>query len=173
MPLVILTAVLPDGARVPWGVNPCHVTEVHGTTDPDRCTVAILRGARTEAHTVLGSGPAVVAMLNHDPAALAALEQLEHHQHDDDGAALADAAEPCRWCGAPLDEHEAHQADDGRAPSHTYIGPDEDRAALDTIARHLRFPEWPGASAIEDIAEMVRAVRNLDNGPAVDEWRRH
>lgn len=162
MPLVILTVILPDSdaTRVPWGINPRHVTEVAHHQHPDLCTVAIVRGARTEAHTVLGSVAAVVAMLNRDPDALAALD------------AGPDDTEPCRLCNVPMDDHEAHQPE-RLADRHTFAGPDEDRAALDRIAALLRFPEWPGASAIEDVAAIVATVRNIEEGPTVTEWRSH
>lgn len=49
---------------------------------------------------------------------------------------------------------------------------DADRAALDAIAALLRAEEWPGASGMEDIAEVVATVRDVTTVPGA-EWLRH
>ena len=57
-----------------------------------------------------------------------------------------------------------------------YIGIEEigteDAAALDRLARLLSASEWPGASGLEDIADIVRTVRDITEDPSV-EWGRH
>lgn len=47
-----------------------------------------------------------------------------------------------------------------------------DAATLDALNLLLSAPEWPGASGLEDIAELVRATgrRPIPNAP---EWERH
>ena len=47
-----------------------------------------------------------------------------------------------------------------------------DSLILDRIAELLRAEEWPGASGMEDIAELVREVRDLTPDPDVH-WSRH
>jgi hypothetical protein len=50
---------------------------------------------------------------------------------------------------------------------------DRDKLALDKLARLLRAPEWPGASGLEDVVEIVAATgRDLTKDPSVD-WPRH
>lgn len=155
MPLVILTVILPDpdATRVPWGINPRHVTEVAHHQHPDLCTVAIVRGARTEAHTVLGSVAAVVAMLNRDPDALAALELEDAHLYDVNGNRAGIA----------------HQVE--REPG-------TESATLDALAAWLAFPtgdeQWRSAADfIEYAAELIGATgRGIDPAPWTDEDER-
>lgn len=48
-----------------------------------------------------------------------------------------------------------------------------DEAVLDRIAQLLRAPEWPGASGMEDIAELVALTgRDLSDDPDMV-WHRH
>lgn len=48
-----------------------------------------------------------------------------------------------------------------------------DAEILDRIAYLLSAPEWPGASGMEDIAELVMLTgRDISDNPDV-EWARH
>lgn len=47
----------------------------------------------------------------------------------------------------------------------------QDAAALDEINLLLSAPEWPGASGMEDVCDIVRRVR--EPVPDAPEWHRH
>lgn len=47
-----------------------------------------------------------------------------------------------------------------------------DKEALDRLNELLSSPEWPGASGMEDVCEIVRAT-GRDEIPDAPLWRRH
>ena len=47
-----------------------------------------------------------------------------------------------------------------------------DKDVLDRLAYLLSAPEWPGASGMEDVAELVGLVRDISDNPDA-EWPRH
>lgn len=47
-----------------------------------------------------------------------------------------------------------------------------DAEALDELNLLLSAPEWPGASGMEDVAEIVAAT-GREQVPDAPEWRRH
>jgi hypothetical protein len=47
-----------------------------------------------------------------------------------------------------------------------------DTEALDAINLLLSAPEWPGASGMEDVCEIVRATGRVEI-PNAPEWPRH
>ena len=58
------------------------------------------------------------------------------------------------------------EVDEGRRPM-------TDKDCLDALAHLLQAPEWPGASGMEDVAELVAATgRDLTEVPD-REWERH
>ena len=76
---------------------------------------------------------------------------------------------------AAWDEHEiaAHLRDHVLAD---WLRPNpvaDDKAILDRMARLFSAPEWPGASGLEDLAELVaRTGRVIEDDPDV-EWGQH
>ncbi len=49
---------------------------------------------------------------------------------------------------------------------------DADAEALDTLNLRLSAPEWPGASGMEDVCDIVRATGRSEI-PNAPEWRSH
>lgn len=48
----------------------------------------------------------------------------------------------------------------------------DDKVILDRLAYLLSAPEWPGASGMEDVAELVARVRDINTNPDAV-WHRH